>query len=270
MVRGRPRAFCASCRRRGYQTLATRVGRTGDGCAVVCAVGSARAARYLLRHLSQPANEDRGSHLRHDGPGEASRACRRVGEDRPQAARRHDAAARCSPSGPGQRGFDGVVARAFAGRGGGRSSRIPVVSRCIGSIAPNTPPRSKICWDSRSTPAALLPKDDEAEGFDNVASVLTVSPSFLDQYISAARVVSARAIGKSRRTAGQQDLSSGAWDRSVRARRRSAARHARRIAGRAPVPRRRRLQTQYPEHGDRRLRARHGVSPHARRHRSTA
>jgi len=45
-------------------------------------------------------------------------------------------------------------------------------------------------------PAALLPKDDEAEGFDNVASVLTVSPSFLDQYISAARVVSARAVGK--------------------------------------------------------------------------
>jgi mono/diheme cytochrome c family protein len=43
--------------------------------------------------------------------------------------------------------------------------------------------------------AALLPKDDEAEGFDNVANVLTVSPSFLDQYISAARVVSARAIG---------------------------------------------------------------------------
>jgi mono/diheme cytochrome c family protein len=43
--------------------------------------------------------------------------------------------------------------------------------------------------------AALLPRDDEAEGFDNVASVLTVSPSFLDQYISAARVVSARALG---------------------------------------------------------------------------
>jgi hypothetical protein len=41
----------------------------------------------------------------------------------------------------------------------------------------------------------LLPKDDEADGFDNVASVLTVSPSFLDQYISAARVVTARAMG---------------------------------------------------------------------------
>ena len=47
----------------------------------------------------------------------------------------------------------------------------------------------------RIDPSALLPKDDEADGFDNVASVLTVSPSFLDQYISAARVVTARALG---------------------------------------------------------------------------
>ena len=38
--------------------------------------------------------------------------------------------------------------------------------------------------------SAFLPQDDEADGFDNVASVLKVSPSFLDQYISAARVVS--------------------------------------------------------------------------------
>ncbi len=43
--------------------------------------------------------------------------------------------------------------------------------------------------------AALLPKDDEADGFDNVASVLTVSPSFLDQYISAARIVTLQALG---------------------------------------------------------------------------
>jgi mono/diheme cytochrome c family protein len=53
-------------------------------------------------------------------------------------------------------------------------------------------------------PAALLPKDDEAEGFDNVASVLTVSPSFLDQYISAARVVSARAVGNPAARPGSQ------------------------------------------------------------------
>jgi mono/diheme cytochrome c family protein len=43
--------------------------------------------------------------------------------------------------------------------------------------------------------SALLPKDDEADGFDNVASVLAVSPSFLEQYISAARVVTAMALG---------------------------------------------------------------------------
>ena len=35
--------------------------------------------------------------------------------------------------------------------------------------------------------AALLPKDTKADGFDNVANVLRVSPSFLDQYIVAAQ-----------------------------------------------------------------------------------
>ena len=44
-------------------------------------------------------------------------------------------------------------------------------------------------------PAAMLPKDDEADGFDNIANVLAVSPSFLDQYISAARIVTNRALG---------------------------------------------------------------------------
>ena len=42
---------------------------------------------------------------------------------------------------------------------------------------------------------ALLPKDDESDGFDNVANVLKVSPSFLEQYIAAARVVSEMAVG---------------------------------------------------------------------------
>lgn len=40
-----------------------------------------------------------------------------------------------------------------------------------------------------------LPKDDNSDGFDNIASVLKVSPSFLDQYIAAARVVSEQAVG---------------------------------------------------------------------------
>src|SRR5580704_4331330 len=42
--------------------------------------------------------------------------------------------------------------------------------------------------------AALLPRDDISNGLDNIANVLKVSPSFLDQYIAAARAVSRLAI----------------------------------------------------------------------------
>jgi mono/diheme cytochrome c family protein len=42
----------------------------------------------------------------------------------------------------------------------------------------------------------LLPKDVSSEGFDNVAATLRISPTFLDQYISAARTVSRQAIGR--------------------------------------------------------------------------
>src|SRR5262249_1212508 len=43
--------------------------------------------------------------------------------------------------------------------------------------------------------AALLPADDISDGFDNISNVLKVSPSFLDQYITAARAVIIQAIG---------------------------------------------------------------------------
>jgi mono/diheme cytochrome c family protein len=41
----------------------------------------------------------------------------------------------------------------------------------------------------------LLPPEIELEGFDNIAASLSVSPAFLDQYIGAARYISARAVG---------------------------------------------------------------------------
>ena len=44
-------------------------------------------------------------------------------------------------------------------------------------------------------PAALLPADDSAYGFDNVADVLGVSPLLLERYISAAGKVTALAVG---------------------------------------------------------------------------
>ena len=43
--------------------------------------------------------------------------------------------------------------------------------------------------------AALLPRDEPREGFDNVAAALQVTPSFLDQYIGAARTVAVQAMG---------------------------------------------------------------------------
>src|SRR5689334_9899408 len=47
---------------------------------------------------------------------------------------------------------------------------------------------------------SLLPADDEANGFDNIADVLKVSPSLLEQYLTAARKVSALAVGDPRTT----------------------------------------------------------------------
>jgi cytochrome c5 len=44
-------------------------------------------------------------------------------------------------------------------------------------------------------PAALLPPDDSADGFDNNADVLGLSPALLDRYLSAAARISALAVG---------------------------------------------------------------------------
>ncbi|HVZ21363.1 MAG TPA: DUF1592 domain-containing protein [Vicinamibacterales bacterium] len=44
----------------------------------------------------------------------------------------------------------------------------------------------------------LLPPDDESDGFDNIAGVLRISPSLLDQYLSASRKISRLAVGTDR------------------------------------------------------------------------
>ena len=43
----------------------------------------------------------------------------------------------------------------------------------------------------------LLPRDIDVDGFDNIAAALSVSPSFLEQYIGAARFVAKQAVGDS-------------------------------------------------------------------------
>ena len=42
---------------------------------------------------------------------------------------------------------------------------------------------------------SLLPADDEANGFDNIADVLKVSPSLLEQYLTASRQIASLAVG---------------------------------------------------------------------------
>ncbi|HEY1241293.1 MAG TPA: DUF1592 domain-containing protein [Bryobacteraceae bacterium] len=48
--------------------------------------------------------------------------------------------------------------------------------------------------------SALLPADDEANGFDNIADVLKVSPSLLEQYLTTSRQISKLAVGDMKMT----------------------------------------------------------------------
>src|SRR5688572_12979117 len=50
----------------------------------------------------------------------------------------------------------------------------------------------------------FLPQDEEVKHFDNIASGLQVSPSFIEQYVGAARQIAVRAVGRpDARTGGQ-------------------------------------------------------------------
>ena len=174
----------------------------------------ARADRHLLRRLPQPAREDGGLAFdnvdlrdvaEHAEVWEKAMRKLRGGMMPPPGARR-----------PDRRGRRHVrdLARARArcrGRGASRIRAACALHRLNRAEYANA---IEDLLGVRIDAAALLPKDDEADGFDNVASVLTVSPSFLDQYISAARVVTARALGDAGAAAGQHDVSAGARDRS--------------------------------------------------------
>jgi hypothetical protein len=60
--------------------------------------------------------------------------------------------------------------------------------------------RDLLALDIDST--ALLPPDDESSGFDNIADVLTVSPSLMERYLSASWNISRMALGNTAITPG--------------------------------------------------------------------
>jgi mono/diheme cytochrome c family protein len=52
--------------------------------------------------------------------------------------------------------------------------------------------------------AALLPADDTADGFDNIADALSLSPALLERYLAAAAKISALAVGSPKITASSE------------------------------------------------------------------
>ncbi|MEJ0035025.1 MAG: DUF1592 domain-containing protein [Gammaproteobacteria bacterium] len=60
----------------------------------------------------------------------------------------------------------------------------------------------------------LLPTDVSSDGFDNIAAVLRISPSFLDQYIGAARNVSRQAIGRVSQKPSTREVRANGTDQS--------------------------------------------------------
>ena len=113
-------------------------------------------------------------------------------------------------------------------------------------VSPPTP--SAICWVSRSMGRALLSSDEaDQEGFDNVASVLSVSPALLENYLTAARTLSRRAVGDPRCQPVIDTFKiSKALVQDERIKRRAAVRFAGRRADSLFVSARRRVHHQSP------------------------
>ncbi len=76
-----------------------------------------------------------------------------------------------------------------------RSNPIRADPRCIGSTGPSMRTRSAIFSPSISIATEFLPADDSSFGFDNVASVLGLSPALQERYVSAAGKISRLAVG---------------------------------------------------------------------------
>ena len=166
----------------------------------------------------------------------------RLGEGRPQARRRHDAAAGVAAPGSGgdrrlcHAGIKAVLDRAAAAKPNPGPSLLHRLNRAEYANAI----RDLLALDIDV--AALLPPDDSSYGFDNIADVLGISPALLERYLTAADEISAVAVGRLRgRCRGQRHLHRAGRHDAGRSRRGPAARHARRPARSPHVPARRRV-----------------------------
>ena len=91
--------------------------------------------------------------------------------------------------------------------------------------------RDLLAYDAGAI-VATLPADDAIQGFDNVAAALTVSPTLIESYITAALKISRAAVGDRSQGATQVSLR-GSRRLASEPRRRPAARDARRLQAHA-------------------------------------
>ena len=127
-------------------------------------------------------------------PAKVDGACRGVGEGGAQAAHRHDAAGgRAEAARRRARGVHGALEAAL--------DRVPRAQPDPGAPALHRLNRTEYANAIRDLLAldvdvsALLPPDDSAAGFDNIADVLGVSPALIEGYASAAAKISRLAMG---------------------------------------------------------------------------
>ena len=90
--------------------------------------------------------------------------------------------------------------------------------------------------------AALLPGDDSSEGFDNMASVLSVSPALMQAYVTAAAKISRLAVGDPTISADLTTYPAPRGMSQAEHREGTAARHARRHRRAARLSARRRVR----------------------------
>ena len=192
----------------------------------------------VLRRLPQRSRQDRRRQLRRHHAGEHRPACRPVREGRAQAARPRHAAAGREAAGCAGRRFAGRVARDSLDKADGQA-HIPdqVVLHRLNRKEYANAVRDLLAVEFDAT--ELLPEDDIADGFDNIASALQVSPSFIEQYVIAARTVAVKALGRPDARPGGWTFRAGPGTQLTHVAG-PAARHARRHSreSRSPVGRR--------------------------------
>ena len=218
-------SFVAAAAVLATAALSGQGGRGGQATPASGVAGAGDTPRYVLRRLPQPSREGRWTGARvtlarvHEQRDVWEKSLRKLrGRLMPPPGSRQPTSARSTRSSRGWRRSS--TPPSAAGRRRPRAGAAADADRV--RDGGQRPARA-----SSSTPTQLLPAEIEVNGFDNIATALSVSPAFLDQYVAAARLAAKLAVGDP-----MPKVTSAAYPQPVRrsagARRRPAAGHARR------------------------------------------